>query len=112
MLVELTHAGLDLLEIVGESLDLGGHGVEAGAGVGLNVLDRLLEGTHGGVELADAVAGLLDEGLHDGMILGHLSGQILLALQQRSHVALEFNEFSGDGLCGSRTDEAAADGAC
>src|SRR5208337_3789224 len=49
LLIDLADAGFDLLEVVGEALDLGGHGVEAGAGVGLNVLDGFLEGAHGGV---------------------------------------------------------------
>src|SRR5256886_12653470 len=47
-------------KIVREALDLRGHSVEARAGIGLNVLDGLLEATHGGVEFADGVAGLLD----------------------------------------------------
>jgi len=54
-------AGLDFLKIVGETLDLRGHGVETRAGICGDVLHGFLQGAHGAVELADGVAGLLDE---------------------------------------------------
>src|SRR5208337_4722194 len=49
LLIELADAGFDFLEIVGEALDLCGHGVEARAGIGLDVLHGFLERTHGAV---------------------------------------------------------------
>ena len=109
LLVELAEAGFDFFEIVGESLDLGGHGVEARAGIGLHVLDGLLQGTHGGVELADVVAGLLDQSLHDGVILGHLAGEILLALENVGDVALELDDFASDGVDRAGPHEAAGE---
>src|SRR5713226_6924726 len=69
LLVELAEAGLDFLEVVRKTLDLGGHGVQARAGIGLNILDGLLERAHGGAELADRVVGLTDQRLHDGVVL-------------------------------------------
>ena len=60
MLIELAEAGLDFLEIVRKSLDLRGHGVEASAGIRLNILHGLLQRTHRGAELPDIIAGLLD----------------------------------------------------
>jgi len=106
LLIELAEARLDFLEVVREALDLGGHGVEAGAGIGLNILDGLLERAHGGAELADVLAGLLDERLHDGVILSHLSGKILLSLEQGGDVALELDDLAGDGLGGAGPDQA------
>ncbi len=55
LLIDFAEAGFDFLEIVGEALDLCGHGVEASAGVSLDVLHRFLEGAHGGVELVNRV---------------------------------------------------------
>ena len=86
-----------------------GHGVETRAGIRLNVLDGLLQRAHGGVEFADGVAGLLDEGLHHGVILGHLGGEIFLALQQGGDVVLQFDNFARDGFGGPRTDKAPTD---
>jgi hypothetical protein len=110
LLIELAETRLNFFEIVGEALNLRRHGVEARARVGLNVLHRLLHGADGAVELADVVAGLLDEGLHDGVILRHLGREVLLTLEQVGDVALELDDFAGDGLGGPRTDEAASDG--
>ncbi len=106
LLIELAEARLDFLEVVREALDLRGHGVQARAGIGLNILDGFLERAHGGAELADVVVGLLDEGLHDGMILGHLGGEILLALEQGGDVALKLDELAGDGFGGAGADQA------
>ena len=88
LLIEFAEARLDFFEIVGESLNLSGHGVETSAGVGLHILDGFLQGAHGAVELADIIVGLLDERLHDGVILGHLRGEIFLSLKQGGDVSL------------------------
>jgi len=61
LLIEFAQPGLNFLEIVGETLDLCGHGVQARAGIGGDVLHGFLQGAHGAVELADGVAGLLNE---------------------------------------------------
>ena len=105
LLIELAEAGLDFLEIVGESLDLRGHGVEARAGIGLHVLDGFLERAHGALELADARVGLVDNGAHAGVFLGDLRGQVLLALKQSGDVALKLDHFASDGFGGARADE-------
>ncbi len=106
LLVELAEARLDFLEVVRETLDLGGHGVEARAGIGLNILDGLLERAHGAFDLAEAGVGLVNDGAHAGVILGHLGGEILLALEQGGDVALKLDEFAGDGLGGAGAEQA------
>src|SRR5713101_6215 len=111
LLIELAEARLDFLEVVRETLNLRGHGVEARAGIGLDVLDGFLEGAHGGGELIDVVAGLPDERLHDGVVLSDLSGKILLALKQGSDVALKLDEFASDGFGWTRADETSGKGA-
>jgi hypothetical protein len=40
------------------------------------------------------------------MILGHLGGEILLALEQGGDVALKLDEFAGDGLGGAGAEQA------
>ena len=72
------------------------------------VLNGFLQAAHGSVKLAHGVVGLFDECAHDGVVLRHLGGDVLLTLQERSDVALELDDFAGDGCCGARTDEAAA----
>ena len=89
-------------------MHLSGHGVETRAGICLHILNGFLQAAHGSVELANGVVGLLDEGAHDGVVLGDLGGDVFLALEKRSDVALKLNNFAGDGCCGTRTDEAAA----
>src|SRR6202011_722016 len=89
------------------ALDLGGHGVQASAGVCLNVLDGLLKAGHGGVEFVDGVGRLFDEGFLDSMVLGQLGLDIFLALKQRGDIALELDDFTGYGESRARTDEAA-----
>ena len=111
LLVEFAEAGFDFLEIVGEALDLGGHGVETRAGIGLDVLDGFLERAHGGAELGDVIVGLLDERLHDGVVLSDLRGEILLALEQSGDVALKLDHFASDGFGGAGADEASRNGA-
>jgi len=86
LLIELAKARLDFLEIVGETLDLRGHGVEARAGIGLDVLDGFLERAHGRSELVDTVAGLPMSVFITGVVLSDLSGKILLALKQGSDI--------------------------
>src|SRR5882724_548500 len=108
LLVEFAETRLDFLEIVGEPLDLRGHGVKARAGISLHVLDGFLERAHGSAELADIVAGLLDKGLHDGVILDGFVGKILLALKQGGDVALKIEDFTGDGLGGPRPEKASS----
>jgi hypothetical protein len=110
LLIQLAEAGLDFLEIIGESLDLRGHGVQTRTGIGGNVLHGFLQGAHGAVELGHGLARLLDEGLHDSMVLGHLGGDISLPLQQGSDVLLKLDNFAGHGFGRARTGEAAADG--
>src|SRR6266446_7432049 len=56
-------------------------------------------------EPVDIVAGLPDERLHNGVVLGDLSGKILLALEQRGDVALKLDEFASDGFGGTRADK-------
>jgi len=109
LLVKLAKAGFDFLEVVGEALDLRGHGVQARTGIGLNILDGLLERAHGGAQLANRVVGLADERLHDGVVLGDLGGKILLTLKQGGDVALEFNKFASDGFRGTRADKASGE---
>ena len=109
LLIELAEARLDFLEVVRESLDLRGHGVEARAGIGLNILDGFLERAHGAFEFAEARIGLVDDGAHAGVILGDLSGEILLALKQGGDVALKLDELPGDGLSGAGTDQASGE---
>ena len=111
LLIEFADAGFDFLEIVGEALDLSGHGVETRAGVGLDVLDGFLEGGHGGVELVDGIGGLLDEGFLDGVVLSHLGLNVFLTLEERGDVALEFDNFASDSEGRFRADETAGDGA-
>src|SRR6266852_1468122 len=106
LLVELAEARLDFLEVVRESLDLRRHGVEARAGIRLNILDGFLERAHGAFELAEARIGLVDDGAHAGVILRNLSGQILLTLKLGGDVALKLDELPGDGFRGARTDQA------
>jgi hypothetical protein len=48
---------------------------------------------------------LADERLHDGVVLGDLSGKILLALEQGGDVALKLDELTGDGFNGTGTDK-------
>src|SRR4029077_11335319 len=109
LLIELAQARLDFLEVVRETLNLRRHGVEARAGIGLDVLDGFLERAHGGGELIDVVTGLPDERLHDSVVLSDLSGKILLALEQGSDVALKLDEFAGDGFSGARADQASGE---
>ena len=109
LLIEFAEARFDFFEIVGEALDLSGHGVETRAGIGLHVLNGFLQAAHGGVELADIVAGLFDQRLHDGVVLGHLGGEIFLSLEQGGDVALQLDEFAGDGFGGAWTEGAAGD---
>src|SRR5712692_1273622 len=108
LLIELAKSRLDFLEVVRETLDLCGHGIETRAGIGLHVLDGFLERAHGGGELVDVVAGLLNERLHDGVVLSHLGGKILLTLEQGGYVALKLDEFAGDGFGGAGTDQASS----
>jgi hypothetical protein len=49
---------------------------------------------------------LVNDGAHAGVILGHLRGEILLALEQRGDVALKLDEFAGDGLGGTGAEQA------
>ena len=111
LLVELAEAGFNFLEIVGEALDLGGHGVESGAGIGLDILDGFLETRHGGVELVDGIGRLLDQSFQDSVVLGHLGLHVFLTLQQGGDIALELNDFAGHGHDGLGADEGAGDGA-
>src|SRR5436305_321002 len=111
LLVELAKARLNFLEVVREPLDLRGHGVQARAGVGLHVLHGFLQRSHAAAEVADIVIETADDGLDDGVILGHLRGEIFLPLQQGSDIALEVDDFAGDGFGRMRTDEASTDGA-
>jgi len=81
LLIQLANARFDFLEIVREALDLGGHRVQARAGIGLNVLDGFLQAAHGGVELVDGVRRLFDESFLYGVVLGHLGLHVFLTLQ-------------------------------
>src|SRR5258708_4665841 len=108
LLVEFAEARFYFFEIVGKTLHLRGHGVQSRAGICLYILHGFLQAAHGAVELANRVVGLLDEGAHDGVVLRDLSSDILLALQQGSHVALQFNDFASDRFGGPRSDQAAA----
>ena len=104
LLIEFAEAGFNFFEIVGKALNLGGHGVQASAGVGLHVLHGLLDAAHGGVEFADVVAGLLDESFEDGVVRGDLRGHVLLTLKKRGDVALQVDDFASDGFSGARPD--------
>ena len=59
-------------------------------------------------ELVDVVVGLLDKGFYYGVVLSHLGGEIFLTLEQSGDVALQLDEFAGDGFGGARADKAAA----
>src|SRR4029077_1895119 len=96
--------------IVGETLNLSGHGVEASAGIGLHVLNGFLEGPHGGGDFVDVVVGLLNERLGDSMVLGDLCGHVFLTLEQGSDVTLKLDELARDSFGGARTDQAPAQG--
>ena len=109
MLIEFAETGFDFLEIVRKTLDLSGHGVETRAGVGLYVLNGLLEGVHGRVELVDRVGGLFDKGLLDSVVLSHLGLKIFLPGEESGDVALELDDFAGDGEGGFGADEAAGE---
>jgi len=109
LLIELAEPGFDFLEIVREALDLRGHGVETGAGVGLNVLNRLLEGVHRGVELVDGVGGLLDQGFLDSVVLRHLGLKIVLPCEESGDVALQLDDLASDGEGGFGADKAAGE---
>src|SRR5205814_1074306 len=111
LLVELAEAGLNFFEVVRKTLDLRGHRVQTCAGIGLNVLDGLLERAHGGAELANSVIGLADERLHDSVVLSDLRGEILLALEKGSDVALKLDEFAGDGFRRAWADQASGESA-
>jgi hypothetical protein len=111
LLIEFADARFDFLEIVGEALELCGHGIEASAGIGLNILDGLLERGHSGIELVDGVGGLLHEGFLDSMVLGHLGLKSLLTLEESADVALELDNFAGDGESGPRADDTAGESA-
>ncbi len=109
LLIEFAETRFNFFEIVREALDLRGHGVQTSAGVGLDVLNGFLDAAHGGVELADVVAGLLDESFEDGVVLGHLRGHVFLTLKKGGDVALQVDDFTGDGFRRARADEAAAE---
>lgn len=111
LLIEFSDAGFDFFEIVGETLKLRGHGVETGAGIGLNILDGFLEGGHGGVELVDGIGRLLDESFLDSMVLSHLGLDVFLALEEGGDVALELDDLASDSECGLRADQTAGNGA-
>jgi hypothetical protein len=43
------------------------------------------------------------------VVLSHLGGEILLSLEQGSHVALKLNQLASDSFGGTRTDEASTE---
>jgi len=47
---------------------------------------------------------LLDKRFHDRVILGHLRGEIFLALQQGNDVVLQVNDFARDGAGRTRPE--------
>ena len=109
LLIEFAEARFDFFQIIGKTLHLRGHGVQAGARVGLDILNGFLDAAHGGVEFADVVAGLLDQSFEDGMVLRDLRGHVLLTLKKCCDVSLQVDDFSSDGLSGTRPDDAAAE---
>jgi hypothetical protein len=62
-------------------------------------------------ELGDAAGRLLDESLLDSVVLGHLGLQIFLTLENSADVALQFDNFAGDGQGGPGSHQAASQGA-
>jgi hypothetical protein len=51
---------------------------------------------------------LANQRFDDRVVRVHLSGDILLALEQRGDIALQINNFAGDGLRGARAEQTAA----
>ena len=54
---------------------------------------------------------MLDESFLDGVVLGHLRGEIFLTLEDRGDVALELDDFASDGEGGLGADQTAGEGA-
>ena len=109
LLIEFADARFDFFKIVGEALDLSGHGVETGAGVGLDILDGFLKGGHGGIEFIDGIGGLLDESFLDRVVLSHLGLQVFLTLEECGDVALQLDNFASDSEGRFRADETAGE---
>ena len=51
---------------------------------------------------------MLDESLLDSVILGHLGLKIFLTRENGADVALEFDDFAGDGQSGPGSNQAAS----
>src|SRR5713101_3797880 len=94
LLIKLSEPDLHLFEIVRKGLDLRGHRIQAGAGVGLNVLNGLLQVAHDVVQAANGGRVLVEKGLDRGVFLVDGAGNVLLALEQRGHVTLELDDFT------------------
>jgi hypothetical protein len=109
LLIEFSEARFDFFQIIGKTLDLRGHGVQASARVGLDILNGFLDAAHGGVEFVDIIAGLADQSLEDSIVLGDLRGHVLLTLEKSGDVSLQVDDFASDGLSGARPDDAAAE---
>src|SRR5437588_2064118 len=110
LLIELAEARLYFFKIVREALDLRGHGIQPRAGIGLHVLHRFLQRAHGAVQLVDVVIETANNGLDGSVVLNHLRGDVFLSLEQGSDVALEVDNFAGDGFDRAGADEASANG--
>jgi hypothetical protein len=94
LLIEFPEPDLHLFEIVRKGLDLSGHRIQARAGVGLNVLNGLLQVAHDVVQAADGGRVLVEKSLDRGVFLVERAANVLLALKQRGNVALELDDFT------------------
>ena len=68
--------------------------VNAASFNGLNVLNGLLQVAHDVVQAADGGRVLVEKSFDRSVLLVDGAGNVLLALEQRGHVALEFDDFT------------------
>ena len=109
-LVKLAEARLQVGHVVGKSLNLSAHGVQARSGSGGEILSILLHRSHGGVELVDGIERLLDQGALHGGVLRDFRLHGLLALNQLIDARLKFDDLAGNSAGGRGAKQRAAHG--
>jgi len=107
LLIEFAQPGLNFLEIVGETLDLCGHGVQARAGIGGDVLHGFCRALMVPLSLPTGVAGR-STSVFMTVWSGSSGWRDLFDPEEGSDVALELDEFASYGFRRARAHEAAA----